>query len=224
MDGSSSKASVMPDAGSEPGAAELIFAMCHEIGNAMAAVRLQAHLLDDELDAKSLALASLVIDDMAARSSALLALVRPVLAESGGASLPTKGDAIFAALARALEEHGGRGASLRFESESDLPEVSADPEVIHFLILAQVFCALEAVQPRGSVRVSAAREGSELVFAVEDDGLLDDEEIDWRSQSLRGRSLACAVADHVLRKQNGRFGLARRGDLNRAELRLPVEE
>jgi len=205
-----------------PGAPELVFAMCHEIGNVVAAIRLQAHLIDEELDAKALALASVELDDLAARSSALLALVRPVLEETKSISLPMKGDAIVIALSRTLAEQGGRGAKLRWDSESGLPEVLADPEVIHFLLVAQVFCALEAVAPGGSVRLCATEEGAELLLAVEDDGDLDEEQIDWRGQSLRGRSLACAVADHVLARQGGRFSLERRDGLTRAEFRLPV--
>jgi signal transduction histidine kinase len=196
--------------------------MCHEISNSVAAVRLQAHLIDEELDAKALAVASVELDDLAARSSALLALVRPVLDEPRRISLPTKGDAVFAALSRTLSEQGGRGARLCFESDRGLPAMLADPEVIHFLLLAQVFCALDAVAPGGTVRLGATRKGAELLFVVEDDGTLDEEQIDWRGQSLRGRSLACAVADHVLAKRGGRFTLERRGGLTRAELCLPA--
>jgi signal transduction histidine kinase len=208
----------------EPEAADLVFAMCHEISNAVAAIRLQAHLIDDELDAKGLALATVELDDLAARASALLALVRPVLAEVNGASLPMQGGAILAALSQTLDEHGGRGARLRIESASDLPEVHADPEVMHYLLVAQVFCALEALPSGGSLRVSTAQEGAELLFVVEDDGPAEAEPSDWRGQSLRGRSLVCAITDQVLRKQGGRFSFERRGELTRAEFRLPLRD
>ena len=66
----------------------LVFALCHEISNLVAAIRLQAHLLDEELDARGLAVSSLEIDDLSARCAALLALVRPVLNEVAATAVP----------------------------------------------------------------------------------------------------------------------------------------
>ena len=55
MSGSVSQDGAASGGGSDPGradpaAVELVFAMCHEISNAVTAIRLQAHLIDEELD------------------------------------------------------------------------------------------------------------------------------------------------------------------------------
>ena len=95
--------------------AALVFAMCHEISNLVAAMRLQAHLLDEELDARGLAVASLEIDDLSARTASLLALVRPVLTEPLKDVPPIAAGVIALGFERALTEYGERGFEIVFE-------------------------------------------------------------------------------------------------------------
>ena len=52
---------------------ELAFAIAHEVGNHLGGIRLQAHLLDENLDVRALAEASILIDGLAGRSGPLLA-------------------------------------------------------------------------------------------------------------------------------------------------------
>ena len=52
----------------------LAFAIAHEIGNHLAGIRLEAHLLDEALGARGLAKASLAIDSLAGQAAPLLAL------------------------------------------------------------------------------------------------------------------------------------------------------
>ena len=58
----------------------LVLSICHEAGNLVGAIRLNAHFVDDRLSALELAAASVEIDDLSARISSLLALVRPLVA------------------------------------------------------------------------------------------------------------------------------------------------
>jgi len=60
---------------------ELAFAIAHEVGNHLGGIRLQAHLVDEDLDVRELAAASILIDGLAGRSGPLLALLRPLLSD-----------------------------------------------------------------------------------------------------------------------------------------------
>jgi signal transduction histidine kinase len=217
----------------------LAFAMCHEISNLVAAVRLQAHLLDEELDARGLAVSSLVIDDLSARSAALLALIRPVLSEvvepstssefdsnfkSGSGCLgisPILAGVIAHGFERALAEHGGRGIEIEFDIEDDLPEVLVDSEVLHYILLMHAYGAMEAMENGGTIRVEVVAREKEVVFAIEDRAPEDPDLVQWRGASRRGRALECAVADHILAKRGARFDVSRHGDSNRTEICPP---
>lgn len=211
------------DAFDEPGtpAANLVFALCHEISNLVAAVRLQAHLLDEELDARGLAVASLEIDDLSARSAALLALVRPVLSEPPEEILPVGAEVIAVGFERALAEFGGRVFEIAFDVAPDLPEVRAQTEVFHYLLLSQAYGAMEAMGKDGCLCVEVRATEKEVVFALVDQAKEDAQHLAWWDAALRGRALECAVAHHVLAKAGSRFEVRRQGGCNRTEIAAP---
>ncbi len=202
-------------------AKRLVFAMCHEISNLVAAVRLQAHLLDEDLGARGLAVASLEIDDSSARSSALLALVRPVLSDPKGDPPPIDADAIAFGLERALEDYGRRGVELTIDSSRELPKVKADPEVIHYLLLIHIYNAMETVGSGGNVGVRFEARSDEVAFIVEESGEEDEEHLHWQQGSLRGRTLSCAISDYVLGKRGGRIAVSRQDERTRTEICTP---
>lgn len=202
-------------------AANLVFAMCHEVSNLVAAVRLQAHLLDEDLDARGLAVASLEMDDLSARAAGLLALVRPVLSEPPAEVAPIGAGVIAQGFERALLDHGGRGLEVGFECEPDLPSVRAEPEVYHHILLSQVYGAMEAMEAGGRLRISVAAGPKEVVFAIDDPAPEDPQHLEWWKASLRGRALECAVAHHILAKRDARFEVRRLGDGNRTEIAAP---
>lgn len=217
----------------------LVFAMCHEISNLVAAVRLQAHLLDEDLDARGIAVSSLEIDDLSARSVALLALIRPVLSEVIGRSnslefdsssksereepalAPIPAGLIAQGFERALAEHGGRGFEIEFDIEDDLPEVLIDSEVLHYILLMHVYGAMEAMENGGKIRVEVVAREKEVSFAIEDWAPEDSELLNWRTASRRGRPLECAIAHHILEKRGARFEVRRHGASNRTEICPP---
>ena len=59
--------------------ADLVFAICHEVGNLVGVIRLNADLIDAKASERELATLSVEIDDSSARIRSLLALVRPLL-------------------------------------------------------------------------------------------------------------------------------------------------
>ncbi len=202
-------------------AATLVFAMCHEISNLVAAVRLQAHLLDEDLNARGLAVASLEIDDLSARAASLLALVRPVLSAPRG-DVPVVGASVIAlGFERAMAEYGGRGFEIVYEPEQDLPEIRAESEVFHYILLNHAYGAMEAMGSEGKLRFSVAADAKEVVFAIEDHAAADEQHLTWWQASLRGRALESAVAYHILAKRGARFEVRRSGNCNRTEIAAP---
>lgn len=202
--------------------ARLAFALCHEIGNLLAAVRLQAHMLDEGLGRKQIAIASIEIDDLAYRSAALLRHLRPLLAPLAGTPVREDPAAVAAGLEREIAEQGGRGVRIEVQVVAGLARVAIEREVIHHLIASLLHVACEAAQPRGRVVLRVEPREGEVAFVVEDDGASADDPSGWSRQALRGRALLCAVADHILRKRGGRLVAGRSEGLSRVELLLPI--
>jgi len=201
--------------------ANLVFAMCHEVSNLIAAVRLQAHLLDEDLDARGIAVASLEIDDLSARTVSLLALVRPVLSEPPAEIAPIGAGVIAAGFERALADFGGRGIEIGLEIEPDLPDVRAEPEVFHYVLLSQAYGAMEAMNGNGALRINVSTGPKHVVFAIEDAAPEDEQHLEWWKASLRGRALECAMAHHILSRRQAQFSVRRSGDCNRTEIVAP---
>ncbi len=59
---------------------DLVFSLCHEVGNLLAATSLQAHLIGSGATQEEIDLASLTLVGAALRGGSLLALIRPLLA------------------------------------------------------------------------------------------------------------------------------------------------
>ncbi len=209
--------------GEEDEATPLVLALCHEIGNLVGAVRLQAHLLDSEFSPKELASTSIEVEDLCARASALLSHMRPLLTDaSRGGDQGVLPEAVLNALQYTLEDFGGRGVALSFDCQKGLPELSLDPDTVQQLLLTLAFGALEAARPRGCVVIRAlpGDDAGGVSLVVEDDG--EDEDLcDWSRQMLRGRVLACAVANRILVRRGGRLAVDRSQGITRVALVLP---
>lgn len=208
-----------PD-GAERSVPELAAAICHEAANALAGIRLHADGLDSDLRPAELARISLDLDHLAARAGALLAQIAPLLREPVDAA-PVGAASLLDGVAEVLEGEGLRGARLLIDSdaESDAGRVAIEPGLMRCLLLAQVYAVLPA---RCALRISASAASGSVVFAVEDDGAPDPGLATWRQGALRGRPLACVVADRLLSARGGAVVAERRGDWNRVELRLPA--
>jgi two-component system sensor histidine kinase HydH len=210
--------------GEEDEATRLALALCHEIGNLVGAVRLQAHLLDSEHSPKELAVASVEVEDLCARSSALLSLMRPLVSRVSRRTyegvVPA---AILNALQFILEDCGGRGVVVSVECREGLPGVAVDPDTMQQMLLTLAFGAMEAARPKGRVGIRAlpGKGPDEVCFAVEDDGP-DDELGDWSQQMLRGRPLVCAVASRMVTWWGGRLEVGRSDGVTRVALIVPA--
>lgn len=199
----------------------LVFAICHDVGNLLAAVRLQAHLLGDEVGPRALAQASVDVDDLSARAGALLAQIRPLLADAEDRRVDVPPVAVLAAVEATLLDEGLRGLSLEVQTQPSMPSVSLDADALKSMLVCQVYGALETTEAPGQIVLSCGQDGDELVFGVEDDAAADDLDT-WRVSARRGRPLACAVAAKILARAGGRVALRPHGKRRTLEFRLPT--
>lgn len=184
---------------------KLVFALCHEIGNLVAAIRLEAHLIDGESGALGLARAAISIDDTSSRVGALLTQVRPLLEPARPSEIGSVSPAgLLANLRDGFGDRGVGGARVEVDVGGDLPAVVGDPERTNALLWLVALGALEAVQlSGGTVRVDACERGEHVAISVCDDGAPDSELGDWRNAAQRGRSLVCQVAESLVRPLGG---------------------
>jgi signal transduction histidine kinase len=200
---------------------DLVFALCHELGNLVGAIRLNAHLIDGDSSQVELANVSVDIDDSSTRIRSLLALVRPLV--QGGDAPGAGGDELLADVAEALEEYGGRGVEIEVPSASGLPQVAGRRDALHHLLLSFAYYAVEEARPRGRVVVTALRsDEGPVTFRVEDDGPEEPGLGEAAADRATGRTLVLAIADVILGRWGGGVKAVRDGRTTRIELQLPA--
>lgn len=178
---------------------ELVFAVCHELGNLLAGVRLEAGLLEPV--AEEVAKASRRIENASARAGSLLALVRPLLAPETLTQMAADPLEIMDGLWSGLDAASEDRVQIELKSAANLPRVRLVPEVIHHLMLSAIFCGLEVGGEGSRVRVRASTDADGIAFAVHDEV----REPEVEALVLCGRSLVFAVADRLLQHLAGRF-------------------
>lgn len=205
-------------------AQDLVFAIAHEIGNHLGGIRLHAHLLDEELDARALADASVAIDSLAGRSGPLLSLLRPLLADEWKDSERVTWHGLLLRVAEQIEDQGTQG--VRFEVEFDLdPSVRAPGyDWLFSLFIALLDATLAEVPRKRGVCVRIARgdgsskQANEIVVAIEDEG--PDEDVSPGAAHC-GRPLCLALARELLGRIGGRVEALRDADRTRVKLFFP---
>lgn len=184
---------------------ELLFALCHEMGNLVGAIRLQTHLLDQEMTPRDLATARSEIDVLGARVSALLLLVRPI----EEAVSPWAGDGLDPDDVLRVVEHGLEPlilpeVEIEFAPSGATQSVRVDRNALQSLVTSFVHLAVEQVRSNGGrVRVAVERADGRTGVSIEDDGGLDASLDAWQGEPLRGRTLICAIADRILEGVGG---------------------
>ncbi len=187
-----------------PDGQNLLFALCHEMGNLVGAIRLQTHLLDQEMSPRDLVSARSEIDVLGARVSALLSLVRPV----HEAISPFAGDGLDPDDTLAVVEHGLDpltlpGVDVAFAPGGSGRRVRIDRNALQALVTSFVYLAVEQVRPAGRVRVAVEDGDGRAAIVIEDDGQPDRSLAAWQDEPLRGRTLLCAVASRVAEAVGG---------------------
>ena len=197
---------------------DLVFALCHELGNLLAGTRLEASLLDSGVGATELAKAAERISEVSARAGSLLAQIRPLLAPDAAVALPTDPLDVLDGLRRGLDESCDARVAIVLKSAAELPDVDLAPEVLHHLLLTAIFFGLEASSPEGRVRVFADAVGRRVAFLVEDEGPPDDFP---EPPELRGRPLTHEIARTLLATLGGRFEVSRPEGRTRVTFAFP---
>jgi len=187
----------------------LAFSIAHEIGNNLGGIRLQAHLIDEELDARALAEASVTIDEMAGRSGPLLTLLRPLLTDDWRAAGRETWSSLLGRVQQQIAEEGTRGVRIELEPLADATVEAPDLEWLHPLLVALVGATIAHVGRRGSVRLALETREGETLISVEDDG--DEEDLSAEA-AYRGRPLAVAIARELIGRAGGHVDASRISD------------
>lgn len=208
----------------------LVFAIAHEIGNHLAGVRLEAHMLDEDLGVAGLARASLAIDSLAGQAGPLLALLRPLLAPGSRRAAGPSYAALLDGVARQLESEGVGGRAIELSIASDATTVGPAFEGLQPLLLALVGAPEDLPPGKAPISLSLALQGGEIeiacalpgeAFGGVDSGGRAAAAPTGPAHGLRGRSLAVAIARVLAADAGGRVELESRAGHSRAVLRLP---
>ena len=203
----------------------LVFSIAHEIGNHLAGIRLEAHLLDEDLAAHGLARASLAIDSLAGQAGPLLALLRPLLAPGGPRASGPRYGVLLEGVRRQIEEDGAGGHAVELVVARDAEAAGPAFEGLHPLLLALVGSP-DSLQPaKAPIGLRLGLRESEIEIVCElpgeaFEGGSEDASEDV-AQTLRGRSLAVALARVLVADAGGRLAVEASGGRSRAVFRLP---
>ncbi|MFO0688751.1 MAG: hypothetical protein U0900_08585 [Myxococcota bacterium] len=213
----------------------LAFAIAHEIGNHLAGIRLEAHLLDEALGARGLAKASLAIDSLAGQAAPLLALLRPLLSpgarRAGGGTLASVLDGVR----RQLEEEGAAGHPLAVAVGAGVEGAVSPIEGLHALIVALVGPPEALASGAAPIALRVERAGGALVLSI---GLPGEAFVEAaaeaaaaegaggagtgsRGAALRGRALALALARVLVADAGGAVEVGGGEGRSWVALRLP---
>jgi len=171
---------------------ELLFALCHEVGNLLAAIRLHGRFADEESRAR--------ISELTDRAGSLVALARPLLSNPSPSVPVLDALELLEALQRGLDDAGGARVRVELKSAVDLPGVAIDGETLHHLLMADLFAVLENLPGGERVRVAAEPTANGVAFVIEVPGQATP---DAPARKLTGRALTHALAAEILGKRGG---------------------
>lgn len=199
-------------------AAELVRAICHEVGNLLAAARLSAYLLPrtgEENKGMPEAL-----EDLAAQAGWLLSHVRPLLADDPESRIRVSPTSVLEAVARALRD--GHVSPPEVKVTEGLPEVRIDPDALHHVLLTLVRSGREALEGGKAPVVSAQRKGGNVVFTVRDSAARVSGRRSPRAAPPRGRALALEIARALAVRDGGSMTTRRTAGGTEVRLAFPA--
>lgn len=198
---------------------ELVFAIAHEIGNHLGAIRLHAHLIAEDLDARSLARSSIEIEALAGRTGRLLALLRPILSPESRPARRVRWSGILAGLRRQLDDEGTRGITVVFDDALEVDLSAPAVDWLHALLMALLEATLAGIPVGHSIRLGFESHSDGIALIVEDDGI--DEDLSSNA-AMRGRPLAVAIARRLVAGLGGRLETVRTDETTRVVLIFPI--
>jgi len=206
--------------GANPSSAtELVFAICHELGNLLAGARLEASLIESTNAAEDCVRAAQRIESVSARAGALLAAIRPLLDPGVVEVAAVDPLDVLAGLRSGLDASVDSRVTIDLKSAVELPRVRVPAEPLHHLLVNAIYYGLESGGEAGRVRVRADAEGADVAFAVIDEGASPPAE---GSLALNGRRLLFAIAERLTGPAGGRVDLSTRADGPQLALVFPA--
>jgi len=199
----------------EPETHELIFALCHEVSNWLAASRMLAGALVESRAPGRAAEAAARISQLASRTNSLVSLIRPLLAQPSGATESVDPLEIFDGVERSLDESCSDRVRFDRSTAPSCPRAAIAAEPLHHLLLTLIYNALEDSRPSGVVAVSIEVAPRKLTLALQARG---PERRDLAT--LRGSALSDAVAARILNACGGRLSTTHRDGANRVSVEL----
>ena len=196
---------------------DLVFALCHEVGNLLAATRMHTHTLDLDSDSREITQISETINELCSRIGSMLAQIRPLLSRPLGNAPHIDPLDVLDGLQRGLEESCAGRVRFDLKGAVDLPHAAFEPDPLHHVLLTVIYQALE--DSDGQVRVSVTRAGDTLRFAVRDESPPEDL---GKGVALRGKALATSVADAILEARGGRLDVTGENGSQQLEIVVPI--
>lgn len=198
----------------------LAAAMCHEIGNHLAAVRLTAHLIATGDEAQP---AAQGVISASAEAGHVLSQMRALL--RGGAAAQTGIFSVTQALRDMRVSLGDElDGPIFFEIGSGvgLPRLHFNQEILRQQMTEVVQRAAAAINGPGNISVRISADNEFVTFTVDDDGPPVDPTIVSVQEPLRGRALALQVTRFVLAGGGGAVTFEASAGRNRVRLHIPV--
>lgn len=200
---------------------QLVLALCHEIGNLLAAARLSAYLVGRDAAAEPVRTSAEDIQTLCSQAGAALAHLRPLLTGSETRPVRVAPEEVLQAVGRSLARGGGYAPLVELTVEDALPDVEVDPDALHQLLVTLVLSAWDAAPEGCRVRLDALEEDGLLRFRIEDGGEpYRAEKVDPRI-GPRGRTLALEVAATVLDAWRGHVDVRSGEKGTRVDVCLP---
>ncbi len=196
-----------------------VASLAHEAGNLLTGIRLSSHFIVEEEPLAARASLGRRIDRLVTEAGALLSPLGSLRRPAGArASIPVA--TLLAALQESLAD-GVDPERLRIAKGRGLPPVRIDMDATHALLVWLACGALGASEPDGRLRVGAARDGRRVRIRLTDDApaLAPAASAD---APLRGRELALALGEELLRERKARLAWEPRRGGNHVDLWLPA--
>lgn len=178
---------------------EIVFALCHEVANLMAGLRLEAEALGGPRGT--------ALTGHASRAGSLIALVRPLLAPRRGETRSTPARLLLEGLRRDLD--GDPRVRVEAPAADELPEVRADADTLHYLVVAELMAALDELPPGETASLALEPAAGGVALVLESRGRAGTAQT--ASDTLAGRSLTRALSEALLARWGGRLDVKQAG-------------
>jgi nitrogen-specific signal transduction histidine kinase len=198
----------------------LVLALCHEIGNDLAAARLAAHLLARAGRRAELVEGAATIEAAVAQADALLEQIRPLLVGARDRICAVSTRSLLETVDREVRSLGRSVARLEIRRPRRVVDVNVDPSSLCSLLLSLALDACEAVGKGGRVRLLTRNEPARVRFVLEEES--PKLEPLGAGRWSAGRALWLEIARAVLKGMGGRVEIHQGKRRRRTELSFPA--